>query len=136
MKLSLIAAALVLLTHGVLQAADLNALRADVQKINLQTSGLIGTCPQVDPVVTFIKGELNNIKANMNEFRASRNPNLELVESNLDSAIASTDLGLIDCQNDPNWSRSKILVDMYLSNIDSQLMIAIHGVGSDLFKNH
>jgi hypothetical protein len=134
MKLSIIVAATIFLTSVLGQAADLNLVRGNVQKISLQTSGLVGTCAQVAPVVDFINSELNDIKASMNEFRASRNPHLELALSDLDSAIAAINLGLIDCQNDPNWNRSKILADMYLLNIDSQLMIAIHGVGPDLLK--
>jgi hypothetical protein len=134
MNLSQLVAAAVFLTGLTSQAADLNLVRANVHLIADQTSGLIGTCTQVSPVVASIKGELIDIKASLNEFRDSQNPHLEIIESNLDFAVASVDSGLIDCQNDPTSSRSKILIDMYLSNIDSQLMIELHGVGQDLNK--
>lgn len=112
-------------------AADFPTLRNDVSKMAAQTPGLVGSCDQVTPVAENLRVEFNTLKANLNAFR-DVNPDIQLAVHYIDQGIEVLDMSAADCQNNPEWNRVKILEDMYLEHIDTQLMIASQAVGSSL----
>ncbi len=105
--------------------------RIAVVQITSETNQLVGTCGNISPPARRIKHQLADLGAGLNSFVET--PNIEDALKNIQLAINAVNLSLVECVSDRGQddSDAQNLLEMYLDNIDINLMIEQHGIGVD-----
>lgn len=114
---------------------DVQSLRASNQVLLEQSSALVGSCADVKAAALGLNRRIDEFKSDIGDLNAAREVTIQKSLNYLDLAQQAIELSTIYCVNGGGYTDGKKLYEMYLINIDTELMIFQYGVGEDLNKN-
>lgn len=116
------------------QAAEVGEIRSEIQQLVENLDQLTGFCDQVKVKTEGVSAQLKGLIVAVQSATVAGQENSQAAITHLSQALNQSRFVVNDCINTPGFNPSKILMEMYLSHADTELMLYQNGVGPNGYK--
>lgn len=127
-------AALFSFTGLTAQATEVGEIRSEIQQLVENLDQLTGFCDQVKAKTEGVSAQIKGLIGAVQSSTVTTQENSQAAVTYLSQALNQSKFVVNDCKNTPGFNPSKILIEMYLSHADTELMLYQYGVGPNGYK--